>query len=61
MKAGIKTSEFQLTAVVTAILTLLVGYGVLTEQQSEDWLNMCIALMPILPALYALLRTSLKK
>lgn len=48
MKPGIRTSEFWMsTAVIVALLALLVGYGVITEEQSNLWYALAIALVPV--------------
>lgn len=49
MKSGIRTSEFwfaTITAVAVAVFGLLVGYGLLTSEQSELWMALIIAIVP---------------
>ena len=48
MKPGIKTTEFWMsTAVIVALLALLVGYGVISEEESNLWYALAVALVPV--------------
>lgn len=68
---GAQTSEFKLTAVtslINAVLLLLVGYGLLTQEQSSLWASVFMAaavfVLPLATALmtkeYTRGRTALK-
>ena len=49
MKPGIKSSEFwfaAITAVVIAVMGLLVGYKMLTAEQAELWIGLAVAVIP---------------
>lgn len=60
MKPGINTSEFYVT-IVSALLALLVAYGVFTKQDAEAWLNLATAVIPLLLGLtYTWSRTRVK-
>lgn len=53
-KNGYKTTEFWLSAVgvlLTALLALLVGYGIISTEQADLWLNLLVASAPIAAAL----------
>ena len=56
MKTGIKTSEFWLSAssgLVIAIMALLIGYGVVTNEQADLWTGLILAASPIAIAIIA--------
>lgn len=51
LKDGVKTTEFwlsSLTVVFMAILALLVGYGLLTKEESSMWMNLITALLALI-------------
>jgi len=56
VKAGVKTTEFWLSAVsglVVAIMALLIGYGVVTNEQADLWTGLILAASPIAIAIIA--------
>jgi hypothetical protein len=56
VKPGIKTTEFWLSAVsglVVAIMALLIGYGVVTNEQADLWTGLILAASPIAIAIIA--------
>ena len=56
MKSGVKTTEFWLAAVsslVIALMALLVGYGVISSEQSDLWIGLILAASPIAIAIIA--------
>ena len=57
-KPGPQTSEFKLTALLTAIGALLVFYGIATEQEVALWIQLAGILLSTLPAVvYTIART----
>jgi len=49
MVRGAKTSEFwmsAITGIAIAVLGILVGYGLLTSEQSEMWMALVVAVVP---------------
>ena len=59
---GWQTSEGQITAVLTAVLNLLVIYGVANSEQVEGWMTAGLAVIGIIPSIvYVFNRTSLKR
>ena len=50
LKPGIKTTEFWLSAIsglVVAIMALLIGYNVVTNEQADLWTGLILAASPI--------------
>ena len=50
MKRGISTSEFwfaSITAVVVAVIGILVGYKMLTQEQADLWITLAVAIIPV--------------
>ena len=50
MKPGAKTSEFYfaaISAVVLAVIGILVGYNVLTQEQAGMWNSLAVAVIPL--------------
>jgi len=48
---GIKTTEFWLTALTTLVLpvlALLVGYGLLSQEQADLWQQLLVALIAVI-------------
>jgi uncharacterized membrane protein YccC len=62
IKPGYKTTEFWMT-VVTAVITLLIGYGIMSSEEGELWLGLVAALLPavIAVASYSISRSIVKK
>ena len=67
-KSGIKTTEFWMSAVSSvfvAVLALLVGYGVISSEESDLWLALLMAVAPVAIAVivtsYTKSRTEVKK
>lgn len=63
-KAGYKTSEMWIT-LGSALLTLLIGYGVMTTEEAEAWRGVMIAAVPlslsIITAAYSISRGQAKR
>lgn len=50
MKPGVKTTEFWLSAssgIVIALMALLIGYGVVSNEQADLWTGLILAASPI--------------
>ena len=50
MKSGAKTTEFWLSAIggfVIAIMALLIGYGVVSNEQADLWTGLILAASPL--------------
>lgn len=61
LKPGWRTTEFWMT-LATAIASLLIGYGVLSKEQADLWLNLIAALTPALVVgMYSISRGIAKK
>lgn len=60
-KPGYRTTEFWLT-LATAVVGLLIGYGILTRAEAQLWLALAAALIPALPVgTYAISRALVKR
>ena len=50
VKEGYKTTEFWMSAIgimVTAVIAVMVGYGVVTSEQAVLWKNLSLAIIPL--------------
>ena len=57
VKPGYMTTEFWLTGlsvVAGAIITILIGYGVLSRDEGQMWLGLIVAVMPMAVAAYSI-------
>ena len=68
MKPGVKTTEFWMSAIagiVLSALTIAVGYGYMTSEQSEMWQPLILGLVSIalalIPVGYANSRAKVKE